>query len=265
MSGKADSVASGKSQRVVYALLAAVICFAAAGMAIRRFDAQISASISRAARFETTFNASNGKIDVARLKAAYALWTVDPSAKRRRELSTAFAVVAGWSADLKRGAFGELTRGDAKMAAEATAVMTTVGILTPLPAAPAAPAAVEKFDALLETLDEPVAGLASGALAHSIERSRADAEIMRRQQEEQLALETGLLVSAFGLIGVLFWQKRKVQRMHREQIAASRRFEFLAAHELVDRVAQSRGVLRAHRASLRPARARRRRGRAAHA
>jgi len=231
MSPKADSVASRRSQRVVYALLAAVICFAAAGIAIQRFNAQIGASISRAARFETTFNASSGKIDVARLKVAFALWRVDPSAARRRDLSTALAVVVGWSADLQRGAFGELARADAKMAAEAAAVMATVGTLQPLLAAPDAAGAAERADALLATLDEPIARLVSGSLAHSVDRSRADAEVMRQQQEEQLALEIGLLVSGFGLTGVLFWQKREVQRMHREQIAARQRFEFLAAHD----------------------------------
>ncbi len=231
MSRKPDSVASHRSQRVVYALLAAVICFAAAAMAIQRFNALISASISRAARFETTFNASNGKIDVARLKVAFALWKVDRSAARRRELSTAFAVVAGWSADLQRGAFGELARSDAKMAAEAAAVMATVGMLQPLLAAPDTPGAAEGADALLTALDEPVAGLVSGSLAHSVDRSRVDAEVMHQQQDEQLALEIGLLVSAFCLIGVLLWQKREVQRMHGQQIAATRRFEFLAAHD----------------------------------
>jgi hypothetical protein len=203
VSRKPDGVASRSTQRVVYALLTAVICFAAAGIAIQHFNAEIGASISRAARFETTLNASNGKIDVARLKVAFALWRVDPSAARRRDLSTAFAVVAGWTADLQRGAFGELARSDATMAAEAAAVMATVWMLQPLLAAPDAPGAVERADALLATLDEPVAGLVSGAMAHSIDRSRADAELMRQQQEEQLALEIGLLVSVSGLIGLL--------------------------------------------------------------
>ena len=216
---------------MVYALLVVVICFAAAGIAIQRFNTQISASISRAARFETTFNASNGKIDVARLKVAFALWRVDPSAARRRELSTAFAVVVSWTADLRRGAFGAVTRSDATMSAEAAAVMTTVEMLRPLLAAPDAAGAVERIDALLAAFDGPVAGLVYGALAHSINRTRADAEVMREQQGEQLALEIGLLISATGLIGVLFWQKREVQRMHCQQIAATRRFEFLAAHD----------------------------------
>ncbi len=222
---------SRRSQHVVYALLVIVICFAAAGIAIQRFNTQISASISRAARFETTFNASNCKIDVARLKVAFALWRVDPSAARRRELSTAFEVVVGWTADLRRGAFGAVTRSDAKMSAEAVAVMTTVEMLRPLLAAPDAAGAVERIDALLAAFDEPVAGLVNGSLAHSIDRTRADAELMREQQGEQLALEIGLLISATGLIGVLFWQKREVQRMHCQQIAATRRFEFLAAHD----------------------------------
>ena len=133
-------------------------------------------------------------------------------------------------ADLRRGAFGELIRSDAKMAAEATSVIATVGMLQPLLAAPDAPGSVERIDALQTMLDEPVSGLVSGSLAHSIERTRADAAFLRQKQGEQLALEIGLLVSASGLIGVLLWQKREVQRMHRQQIAASQRFEFLAAH-----------------------------------
>src|SRR5208283_2037932 len=140
---------------VFYALLVVVICFAAAGIAIQRFNTQISASISRAARFETTFEASNGKIDVARLKVAFALWRVDPGASRRRDLSTVFAVVVGWSADLRRGAFGELIRRDTKMAAEVDALTATVGTLQPLLAGLDAPGVVERVDTLLPTLDEP--------------------------------------------------------------------------------------------------------------
>ena len=103
--------------------------------------------------------------------------------------------------------------------------------MQPLLAAPETPGAVERVDTLLPMLDEPVAGLVSASLAHSVERTQADAEVMRQQQEEHLALEIGLLISGFGLIGVLFWQKREVQRMHGEQIAATQRFEFLAAHD----------------------------------
>ena len=211
-------------------LLAAVICFAAAGIAIQRVNAGIGVSISRAARFETTFIAFFGKIDVARLKAAFALWRVDPSAARRRELSTAFTIVVGWGENLQHGAFGKLTRSDSDMATGAAAIVATIGQLQPLLAAPDAPGAAERVDALLAKLDEPVAALVSGSMAHTFDQSRADAEALRRQQQEQLALEIGLLVSAFGLIGVLFWQKREVQRMHRQQIAATQRFEFLAAH-----------------------------------
>ena len=176
-----------------------------------------------------TYTASNGKIDVARLKTALALWRVDPSAMRRQELSTAFAVVAGWGADLPHGAIGELARRDPKMMAEAAAIMATIEMLRPLLAAPDAPSAAERAGALLTSLDEPVAGLVSGSLGGSVDRSRADADVLREQQEGQIALEIGLLVSAFGLIGVLFWQKREVERIHRKQIAAAQRFEFLAA------------------------------------
>jgi diguanylate cyclase (GGDEF)-like protein len=222
---------SRKSQGVVYALLTAVICFAAAGIAIQRVNAGIGASIGRAARFETTFNVSNGKIGVARLRVALALWRVDPSSGRRQDLSTKFEIVAGWAADLQRGAFGKLVLSNSRMAASVAAINTTVGQLRPLLAALDAPGAAERAEALLTSLDEPVAALLSGSLARSVDRSRADAEILRQQQAEQLSLELGLLASAFGLIGVLLWQKREVQRLHLRQVADTQRFEFLAAHD----------------------------------
>jgi diguanylate cyclase (GGDEF)-like protein len=54
---------------------------------------------------------------------------------------------------------------------------------------------------------------------------------LRRQQFDEFLLTGGLLVSAFGLIALLWRQNQVVERLHRRQIAAANQFEFLASHD----------------------------------
>ena len=91
--------------------------------------------------------------------------------------------------------------------------------------------ALPKIENIVGGLSQPLARLAAEAMAHSVRQSSADMSELRSQQFDEMLLTSGLLVSAFGLIALLWGQNRVVERMHRHQVAAAKQYEFLASHD----------------------------------
>ena len=250
MSRNAENPASPRSRRwLSYALLAICAGFAAAGVAIPALNARIDASVARAARFEIAFNAIQGKVVVAALDAAAARYRDEPSAARRQALAIAYAVVKGWVADLHRGDIGAFVRFDPARVADAEAIERATGALAPLMQTADDADAARKIESIVSALYPPLARLASGTLAHSVHQSADDMSELRARQFEHLLLTSGLLLSAFGLIALLWRQNRVVERLHRRQVAAANQFEFLASHDpltgMPNRVAFSEALTKA--------------------
>jgi diguanylate cyclase (GGDEF)-like protein len=228
----AESSSAPRSRRwLPYALLTIAAGFAASGVAIPALTSRIDASIARAARYEITFNVIQGKVNVAAFDAAAERYRSEPNAASRQALTIAYAVFKGWAADLKRGELGAYVRSDASYAADVNAIERAVDDLAPLVESAEQADAVRKIEAIVNAVHQPLAGVASQVLAHSVAQSSADMSELRQQQFDEFLLTSGLLVSAFGLIAFLWRQNQVVERLHRRQIAAANQFEFLASHD----------------------------------
>jgi len=218
-------------QRLSYALLALAAGFAAAGMAISALNSNIDASLTRAARYDIAFTAQQGKISAAMLDAAAQRYHSQPNADRLARLQIAYAIFRGWGDAIERGDFGAFLRSDAQAQRDARTIESASLEIAPLIEQASDAEAAERIERILDAMTTPIARLAGQALARSIHESAVDIDSLRRRQFEQFVLTVGLLLSAFGLIAVLWSQNRVVARMHRRQIETTSQFEFLASHD----------------------------------
>jgi diguanylate cyclase (GGDEF)-like protein len=212
-------------------LLVIAAGFAAAGVAIPALNSGIVGWITRAARYEIAFNAIQGKVDFAALDAAAQRYRSLPNPARRQDLTIAYAIVRGWVADLDRGELGPIIRADPADRADAEAIESATNDLAPLMQTAEQADTALKIDDLVAAARPPVARLAGRILALSIHQTAGDASELRRRQFNELLLTSGLLISAFGLIALLWRQNQVVERLHRRQIATANQFEFLASHD----------------------------------
>lgn len=200
-------------------------------MAITVVNSGIDASVARAARYEIALSAMQGKVDVAMLGAAAQRYRSDADSASLGKLEIAYAVFKGWSKALERGEFGAFLRVDPAARADADAIARASLDLAPLVEQAATADETLGIDRILGSVAAPIARLAAESLAHSIHQSASDIDELRKLQFYQFLLTIGLLLSAFGLIGVLWGQNRTIAQLHRRQIATTNQFEFLASHD----------------------------------
>jgi diguanylate cyclase (GGDEF)-like protein len=100
-----------------------------------------------------------------------------------------------------------------------------------------------------------LAHLASLSEAQGVRQSTGGAGELRPRQYEQILATSGLLLSAFGLIALLWRQNDSLERMRRRQAAAASHYEFLASHDsltgMPNRVSFSKTLSRAFANRLR--------------
>ena len=109
---------------------------------------------------------------------------------------------------------GAFVRSDPARLADSVSINAAIDAMSPLVQSAAGADAAREIEALVNALAAPIASIAAESMANSVHRSALDIHELRRQQFDELILTCGLLLSAMGLIALLWRQNRVVERMH---------------------------------------------------
>lgn len=219
--------------RMFLLLVATTIVLAGAAIYVPIQNARVAAEIERASRFELAFAAEEAKVNLASFNQDIARYLRDRTAARASSVRIDYAVLAGRRNDFRRGDFGAFIAGATKPRMEVDTFDQTILQLEPLVAGLDDSANAAKAAELAEKLEPVAQSLASHALAANGEMAAARQKQLREQQFETAALDVGLLLASCGLIAMLGLQNRFVRLMHLKQIETTKKYEFLANHDVL--------------------------------
>jgi diguanylate cyclase (GGDEF)-like protein len=222
-----------RGDRIFQFLILAMLGFAAAAIYIPVQNARVAGEIERASRFELAFVAEETKLNLAAFNQDVARYIREPGAARAAAVRNDLAILIGRAKDFRHGDFGAFVAGAAKPRMEAADFEEKLNLLKPLIAGLDQGDNAVKAADLGEALERPVWLLASHALLANSESAADRQKQLRDQQLETLALTLGLLATSCGLIAMLRTQNRFVRITHMKQIEATKKYAFLANHDVL--------------------------------
>ena len=224
------------SQKVDWIFLLLVLImieFAAATIYLPIQHMRVAAGIEQASRFELAFVAQEARVDLATLNQDVARYLQEPNADRARSIGADYAALVERGRDFRRGDFGAFVEAAADARTAADFFDSTLMRLGPLVADLDRGDNAARAAEISSGLDASVQTLAARALVANREIAADRQRQLRDQQFEMIALHIGLLLTSCGLIAILGRQNRFMRQMHKKQIEATKRYEFLANHDVL--------------------------------
>jgi diguanylate cyclase (GGDEF)-like protein len=221
------------ADRIYQLLILMMLGFAAAAIYIPVQNARVAEAIERALRFELAFLAQEAKFDLETFNEDVARYRLEPTADHAAAVGVDYSILAGRVIDFHHGDFGAFIAEATKPRMEVEDFERAIKLLEPLVGRLDDPTAAAEASDLGEKLLRPAQFLASHARLANSEIAADRQKQLRNQNLATLALTIGLLMTSCGLVAVLRLQNRLVRKTHREQILATKKYEFLADHDVL--------------------------------